>query len=244
MEEWFFDWFDENYLEYYLFTQNYELTIKQVNFIIDVLSIKNQDRILDLGCGIGRHLIELGKRGFRGVGIDFNKKFIEIANKNKGDLKNIEFIDMDIRKINYFNEFDGAISMWTSFGYFSDDENLDLLKKVNRALKNKKKFLIDIENISCLLNNLPKERWEKRDDTFILERNELNIRTSRLKTKRVIIKSGKYYEYLRDYRIFTLSEIKNYLERSGFKVVNFYGGYEKEDFNPLSKRLIIISEKL
>ncbi|MGB9749530.1 MAG: class I SAM-dependent methyltransferase [Caldisericia bacterium] len=244
MKDWFLNWFDENYLKYNLITQSKDLTKKQVDFIIDVLSLKEKDRILDLGCGIGRHLIEFGKKGIKGVGIDFNKKFINIAKKNKQKNKYIKFINMDIRKINFVDEFDAAISIWTSFGYFKDEENIDLLKKINRSLKKGGKLLIDIENINYLINNLPKERWENNMGVYILERNKLNIKSSRVKTIRILIKNNKKYEYIRDYRIYTLVEIKNYLENSGFKLTTFYGGYEKEELNLFSKRLIMISEKL
>lgn len=243
MREWFLDWFDENYLKYYLLMQSEELTKKQVKFIIDVLHLKENDRILDICCGIGRHLIELSKKGIYGVGVDFNKKYIDIANKNKKKSKNLEFINIDTRKIDFENEFNAAISIWTSFGYFTDRENLDLLKKVNRSLQNEGKLLIDIENIYYLVNNLPKERWENKNDEYILERNELNLRSSRLKTERILIKNKKSFEYIRNYRIYTLSEFKNHLLDAGFKLVNYYGGYEKEELNLFSKRLIIISEK-
>ncbi len=243
MDEWFFNWFDENYLKYNLITQSEELTKKQVDFIIDVLFLKEKDKILDFGCGIGRHLIKLGKRGFIGLGIDFNKTFIDIANKNKYINENLKFIDMDIRKIDFEDEFDGVISIWTSFGYFEDEENFDLLKKIYRALKKDGKFLLDIENIYYLINNLPKERWEKKEGMYILEKNKINLKTSRLKTERIFIKDGKIYEYIRNYRIYSFSEIKNYLEEVGFKIINCYGGYEKEELNLFSKRLVIVSEK-
>ena len=127
--EWFKEWFDENYLELFLKTQSEELTKKQVDFIIDVLNLSKGDRVLDIGCGIGRHLIELAKRRIMGVGIDVIDRFIEIAQKNKKDL-DIEFLKMDEREMDFLEEFDGAISMWTSFGYFSDEENLSVLRKI------------------------------------------------------------------------------------------------------------------
>ncbi|MDI6860881.1 MAG: class I SAM-dependent methyltransferase [Caldisericia bacterium] len=244
MKEWFLDFFDENYLTLYLKKQREELTLKQVNFIINSLSLKKGMKILDLGCGIGRHIIELGKRGFFGVGVDFNEKYIDIANKLKEGLQNVNFIKMDMREISFLEEFDAVLSMWTSFGYFSDEENLSLLKKINQSLKCGGKFLLDIENIFYMLKNLPKERWEREGDFYILERNELNYKISRLKTERVIIKEGTIKTYTRIYRIFTLKEIEHYLNKSYFKILNIYGGYDGEEYSNQSKRLIVISEKL
>lgn len=244
MENWFFDFFDDNYLKIYLEKQDSLLTKKQVELIINELSLNAFDKTLDLGCGIGRHLIEIGKRGFFGVGIDFNERYIDLANRLKGNLKNIEFRKMDMREIDFENEFDGAISMWTSFGYFSDEENLFLLKKINRALKKGKRFLLDIENIYYMLKNLPKERWEKKENYFLLERNELNLKTSRLTTERFVIKENEVKSYKRVYRIYTLKEIELYLKEAGFLILKIFGGYEKEKLDSQSKRLIIISEKL
>lgn len=244
MIEWFNDWFDENYLKFYLLNQGEELTKKQVKFIIDVLDLKEGSKVLDICCGTGRHLIELSKIGIKGVGIDFNKKYIKLANKNKGKDINLKFLNIDARQIDFENEFDAAISIWTSFGYFSDDENLNLLKKIHKSLKKNGKLLIDLENIYYLLNNLPKERWGKKESEYILERNQLNLRSSRLKTERIIINNKNKFEYVRDYRIYTLSEMEIYSLEAGFKLIKFYGGYEKEELNFSSKRLIVILEKL
>ena len=240
--EWFKEWFDENYLELFLKTQNKELTKKQVNFIIDVLNLSKGDRVLDVGCGIGRHLIELAKRGIKGLGIDVIDRFIEIAQRNKKDL-DIEFLKMDEREMDFLEEFDGAISMWTSFGYFSDEENLSVLRKIQKALKPDGRFLLDIENVYYLIKNLVRERWERKGNIFLLERNKFSIMNGRIKTKRIIIKDGKVFEYERIYRIFTKTEIEEYLFLSGFKIINVFGGYTKEPLKENSKRLIVLAEK-
>ncbi|MCD6168244.1 MAG: class I SAM-dependent methyltransferase [Caldisericia bacterium] len=240
--EWFKEWFDENYLELFLKPQNEELTKRQVDFIIDVLNLNRGDRVLDVGCGIGRHLIELAKRGIKGVGIDIVDRFIEIAKENKKDL-DIEFLKMDERNMNFSEEFDGVISMWTSFGYFSDDENLSVLKRIQKALKPNKRFLLDIENVYYLIKNLVRERWERKGNIFLLERNKFSIMNGRIKTKRIIIKEGKVFEYERIYRIFTKTEIEEYLSLSGFKIINVFGGYTKEPLKENSKRLIVLAEK-
>lgn len=241
--EWFKKWFDKNYLELFLMLQSKKRTEKQAELIMDTLNLNKGYIVLDVGCGIGRHLIELAKKGIKGVGIDVVEEFIKVAEENKGDL-DIKFLTLDERKMNFSNEFDGAISMWTSFGYFSDEENLSILKKINRALKMGKRFLLDIENVYYLIKNLVKERWERKDNLFLLEKNKFSINDGRIRTKRVIIKEGRIFEYKRVYRVFTKREIEEYLNLSGFKIIYVFGNYDREPLRENSKRLVIVSEKI
>lgn len=77
--EWTKDYFDELYLKYFLLTQDDKLTKDQVGFVEKF--IKPGDKILDAGCGIGRHSILLAKDSFNVTGIDTSQVFLEEARK-------------------------------------------------------------------------------------------------------------------------------------------------------------------
>jgi len=88
--------------------------------------------------------------------VDFSKEYLSDAIKKakKMKLKNIEFIRKDMRKIDFKEEFDLVINMFTSFGYFDDKDNFTFLKKVRRALKKGGKFIIDVKNGVFIRENL------------------------------------------------------------------------------------------
>ncbi len=87
-------------------------------------------KILDLACGYGRHTIPLAKMGYDMTGLDYTEKFIQMAEeKAKEENLQIEFLVGDMRKIPFENHFAGVISYFTSFGFFSDEENFEVLKR-------------------------------------------------------------------------------------------------------------------
>lgn len=121
-----YKWYeDENFWETFqpvLFNEDrIKNTPLEVDKIINLLNIKEGSKILDLCCGVGRHSIELAKRGFTVIGVDSNEEYLKMAiKKSKKEKVNIEFIKDDMRNFYRENHFDIIINMFTSFGFFED----------------------------------------------------------------------------------------------------------------------------
>lgn len=90
----------------YSFTKGTE---NEVSFLVDVLGLEPGHRVLDVGCGPGRHAYALAERGIEVVGVDISERFIEIASANAP--VGASFIRMDARKLVWEAEFDAAISL-------------------------------------------------------------------------------------------------------------------------------------
>ncbi|PIP12983.1 MAG: cyclopropane-fatty-acyl-phospholipid synthase, partial [bacterium (Candidatus Stahlbacteria) CG23_combo_of_CG06-09_8_20_14_all_40_9] len=113
--EWWKKFFDEPYGKAILESFE-ERASEEVNFIEDVLSLPKNAKILDLCCGLGRHSIELAKRGYKVTGVDVTSQYLKTARakaKEKG--VKIDFIEGEMRNISFYEEFDAAINMFTSF---------------------------------------------------------------------------------------------------------------------------------
>jgi SAM-dependent methyltransferase len=241
--DWTKDYFDDFYLKYFLQNQSSQVTKKQVNLIKDFL--KPNTEILDAGCGIGRHSIKLAELGFNVLGIDSSHLYINLATKAAAEknLQNVHFEVKDVRTIDYSEQFDGIISMWSSFGYFSDSVNYKVLENFYLALKKEGKVIIDVENRDYILKYFVRETFKEKDDIFILERRNFHALTSVVSTHRYILGKNYRRDYIRHIRIYSATEMINMFSRIGLKNIEVYGNYDKEKFSENSKRIIIVGVK-
>ncbi len=152
MQQWYQDLFS-NYANKYEkenFTQG---TIGEVDFIEAELIRSFRDdksiKILDIGCGTGRHAIELAKRGYTVVGLDLSENMLAKARVNaQKNGVDVEFICADARELNYKNEFDLVIMVCEgAFPLMETDEmNYKILQNASRALKSNGKFIFTTLN--------------------------------------------------------------------------------------------------
>ena len=112
-EHWFeelADHLQEAYLRY-SFTKG---TTEEVNQIISQLRLQPGDYVLDVGCGPGRHALELARRGIRCLGIDISARFVELATEmafTEGLSDLVAFERIDARKLRFSGEFEGVFSL-------------------------------------------------------------------------------------------------------------------------------------
>ena len=116
----------------YSFTKG---TVQEIDFLVEALSLTPGDRILDVGCGPGRHSHELARRRMVVHGIDISQRFIDIAD---GDAPaGATFERLDARAMTFAGEFDSAICLCQgAFGLMTvDGENDLVLRGIASALK-------------------------------------------------------------------------------------------------------------
>jgi SAM-dependent methyltransferase len=111
-------------------------TAQEVEFLVDVLGLEAGMRVLDAGCGPGRHAIELARRGIEVVGVDTSPDFIALARGEAASLP-VEFIEADVRDLSYAAEFDAVICVCQGgFGLLGgDDAELDVVDRFAAALR-------------------------------------------------------------------------------------------------------------
>ena len=124
-------------------------TVGECDFIEKELQFDKSLKILDVGCGTGRHAIELTKRGYCVIGVDLSESQLKRA-KEKAEEANlcIDFQCQDARNLPFTGEFDVAIMLCEgSFPLMETDEmNYEILKNVTKSLKPQAKFIFTTLN--------------------------------------------------------------------------------------------------
>jgi SAM-dependent methyltransferase len=148
MKKWYESLF-ENYGQKYDKECYVQGTLGECDFIEQELACDKSLKIIDVGCGTGRHSIELTKRGYHVTGIDLSdSQLARAGEKAKQFGLKIDFQKHDARNLPFEGQFDAAIMLCEgSFPLMETDEmNFEILKNVTRALKDKGKFIFTTLN--------------------------------------------------------------------------------------------------
>jgi SAM-dependent methyltransferase len=129
-----------------------------------LLGLPRNARVIDVGCGEGRYARALGAMGYRVTGVDLSAAMLQAAAAASADLPGSPtYVRCDMREIPFFEQFDGAVSLFTSFGYFDDRvEDLRQLTAIHRALVPGGRFVVDVGNARRLREGLVPASEERR----------------------------------------------------------------------------------
>jgi 2-polyprenyl-3-methyl-5-hydroxy-6-metoxy-1,4-benzoquinol methylase len=124
-----------------------ELTRREVDFLINALSLRGVETILDLACGGGRHSLVLAERGWTVVGLDAVEAVIAHARAVATERGlNVEFVTGDMRCLPYHERFDAVLLMNSSLGFFDDETNQAVLNGIAHTLVPGGKLLLQCLN--------------------------------------------------------------------------------------------------
>ena len=126
------DYLGETYLRY-SFTKG---TDQEAAFLMDVLGLAPGERLLDVGCGPGRHAVALAQKGLAVTGVDVSRRFLDLAaERAQAASVPASFFEVDARRMPFDDEFDAVISICQgAFGLMGPDDSL-VLRRMTEALK-------------------------------------------------------------------------------------------------------------
>jgi SAM-dependent methyltransferase len=228
MKQWYESLF-ENYAKKYdkeCFVQG---TSGECDFIEEEINRDKSLNIIDIGCGTGRHAIELTKRGYNVTGVDLSESQLKRAReKAKDEGVEVDFQKHDARNLPFEGEFDLAIMLCE--GGFSlmetDAMNFEILKNATKALKSKCKFMFTTLNGLFPLFHSVKEFYESagKEGAAICKGCSFDLMTFRDHNTTVFEDdSGNKKELKCNERYYVPSEITWFLKTLGYNKIDIFG---------------------
>jgi len=253
MKQWYESLF-ENYSHKYdgeCFVQG---TAGECDFIEQEIGQNKSIKILDIGCGTGRHSIELTKRGYNITGVDLSENQIKRAREKAQEAGlSINFQTQDARKLPFDGEFDLAIMLCEGgFSLMETDEmNFEILKSATRALKGKGKFIFTTLNGPFPLFHSVSDFYKsaQKDGQSQCKECSFDLMTFRDHNTAVFEDdSGNKKELKCNERYYVPSEITWLLKSLGFKKIDIFGAklgaYSRNDkLTTDDFEMLVVAEK-
>ncbi len=166
------DWYKEGFGALYPVVyahRTVEAAAPEAAFAAAQLGLTAEDRLLDLCCGTGRHLVHLARRTSHVAGLDYSPDLLCLARRALG--AGIPLLRADMRRIPFTGAFDCITSFFTSFAYFPKrEENLGVVRETARALRLGGRFFIDYLNPGFVVANLAPESNREVGEYHVRER--------------------------------------------------------------------------
>jgi len=241
---WFETIFDERYPE--LFGPLEEDAEHEVREILTLVPLRRGSAIEDLGCGRGRHAIPLARRGYRVTGVDLSEKMLSLArDRAVREGISVEWVREDMRTFCRPGSFHLCLSLFTSFGYFRDEENQRVLDNVAKSLRKGGVLLLDLRNAGKGLNRL--EDWSETREvpsgklrmSLRYDRGSRRAKARHVLTRRDGIRISSTF----DVRVYSTSELSGMLRDAGMRDVRFYGSLSGNRFRDDSARMVVVSRR-
>lgn len=243
---WFEEVFDEDYLRTLPFLTP-QSTQFEANYVLESLGLSPGQQVLDVGCGYGRHAMELAARGVHVVGLDSSLPLLlRGADEAQRRGLSINFVHGDMRELAFDAQFDGAYCLFSTFGYFDDEVNKKTAQNIARALKPGGRMVIEVLNRDYLIDDLPARVWWEGDGCVVLEEVDFNYFSSRIVSNRsVVFDDGRQLEQEISLRAYSLHELGKLLHAAGFRVLEISGSMTTRGrfFGAKARDIVVVAER-
>ena len=235
--QWFTSWFNTPYYHMLYQDRNHQEAESFMQNLTRYLNLEDNTAILDLACGKGRHAVYLNSLGYHVTGLDLSTESIAYAKQFENEHL---FFDVHDMSLPYSKKFNAVFNLFTSFGYFENDEdNLKTLKAIKSNLKPNGIAVIDFMNVDYVLDNLINENKKERQSIVFTEKRKYE--------NGYIIKDinfddeGKSYHYQERVKAFKLQDFQKLFNEASLNLIEIFGDYKLGKYLPhKSERLIMV----
>jgi ubiquinone/menaquinone biosynthesis C-methylase UbiE len=240
MGEWYEDSFGEDYLIVYRH-RDFGGARREVEQMIGWLELPQGAKVLDLCCGMGRHSLALAEAGYEVTGVDLSEALLREARAQAG-AGAVTWLRSDMRKLPLAGGFDAVVNLFTSFGYFEEDEEqIKVLTEIHRMLKPGGKFIIDFLNPAYVIRHLVPHSTREDGDNLIDESRRIEdgyVKKDIILTSKGDATPRQYHERV---KLYPLETFQGMIASAGLQLEEVHGSYEEDAYDEEhSKRMIFL----
>lgn len=230
----------------YIFSEErIEAAAEEVRQICELTGVR-EGAVLDLACGPGRHAVAFAERGFDVTGVDLTPFLLEKARERaKNAQAVVEWVRSDMREFVRPEAFDLAVSLFTSFGYFDDEEDdIRVLKNIRESLSARGTCVIDVMGKERIARDFEPTFSERlSDDSLLVQRREITDDWSRIQNEWVLVRDDTAITHRFEHAIYSGRELKDRLQQAGFADIRLYGGFGGSPYDRQAQRLVAVAKK-
>jgi SAM-dependent methyltransferase len=199
---------------------------------------------LDLCCGPGRHAVPLAQRGLRVTGVDRAALLLDRA-RARASLAavDVEWVQADMREFRRPAAYDLALSLFTSFGYFTaPEDDLLVLRNVRQSLRPGGVLLMDLmgkENLARVFQ--PTRSRTLAGGAVLVERCQVVEDWTAIETEWLLIQGDRVRTARFRLRMYSGSELRDRLREAGFATVSLHGGLDGSPYGLDAARLVAVA---
>lgn len=219
--------FGDDYLYFYKQFLDEERNRADVERIVESLGLGPGDKVLDVPCGHGRIANLLAERGFEVTGVDATQEFIDLARQDATERGlDVNYRVGDLRQLGVDGPFDAVVCWFTSFGYFDDPGNQDVLEEFARVLRPGGKLGIETIHHDGFVRRFtpaPFASTTFRDEDVMIDTSVFDPVTGRIQTDRIVYRGDAVRKSQHQVRLPTIPEFEQWLAGTGFVDMECFG---------------------
>jgi SAM-dependent methyltransferase len=233
----------DDYMAVYRDALTDERSDTEVATLVELLELDCPMQILDLACGFGRHANRLAALGHSVTGMDLMPGFLEIARQQAAEMGvHVDYRQGDMRQIDFVEAFDRVLLLFTSFGYFEDDENVRVMENIFRVLRPGGLLGFDITNRDAVAKDVPSSHVIDKDGDLTINRLSFDVLTGRFHNRRIVVRDGVRKDKPFSVRLYNATEIRDLLNQVGLEVDRIVG-YDGQPLSVSSRGMVIVACK-